>query len=74
MTNFYNYTWVDVVKHLNSDSYTGLLESQIDLHKKNMVLMNFILAKKEYILSYTKRNDTVMVYKYNFMFCFIFFK
>ncbi|EJO5347222.1 cation-transporting P-type ATPase [Clostridium botulinum] len=49
MTKFYNNTWVDVVKHLNSDSYTGLLESQIELHRKKYGVNEFEFGKKRNI-------------------------
>lgn len=72
MTNFYNYTWVDVVKHLNSDSYTGLLESQIDLHKKKYGVNEFHFGKKKNIF-YLILKEMIQLWFINIILCFVLF-
>ncbi|MDU6878550.1 P-type ATPase [Clostridium tepidum] len=72
MTNFYNYTWVDVVKHLNSDSYTGLLESQIDLHKKKYGVNEFHFGKKKNIF-YLILKEMIQLWFINIILCSVLF-
>lgn len=72
MTNFYNYTWVDVVKHLNSDSYSGLLESQIDLHRKKYGVNEFHFGKKRNIF-YLILKEITQLWFINIILCSILF-
>ncbi|PIH05232.1 P-type ATPase [Clostridium combesii] len=72
MTDFYNYTWVDVVKHLNSDSYSGLLESQIDLHRKKYGVNEFHFGKKRSIF-YLILKEITQLWFINIILCSILF-
>ncbi|WP_251861848.1 HAD-IC family P-type ATPase [Clostridium sp. Marseille-Q2269] len=68
MTNFYNHTWVDVVKYLNSDSYSGLLDSQIDLHRKRYGANEFNLGKKKNVF-YFILNEIAQLWFFNIILC-----
>ncbi|NFA60536.1 cation-transporting P-type ATPase [Clostridium sporogenes] len=72
MTNFYNYTWVDVVKHLNSDSYSGLLESQIDLHRKKYGVNEFRFGGKRNIF-YLILKEMTQLWFVNIILCSVLF-
>jgi magnesium-transporting ATPase (P-type) len=61
-----------VVKHLNSDSYTGLLESQIDLHKKKYGVNEFHFGKKKNIF-YLILKEMIQLWFINIILCSVLF-
>ncbi|WP_050606808.1 cation-transporting P-type ATPase [Clostridium niameyense] len=50
MNNYYNRTWIDVVKSLHSNAYCGLTEDQVLMHRKKYGDNNINIPKRRSIL------------------------